>query len=81
VLQALKRGFRKAAKEREAGSTGSRKIDDAPLPPPVDKVYLTLELFFPTASYPEEILRELRESVEAWREVVPRDGLELEELV
>lgn len=78
VLQALKRGFRKAAKEREARS---RTIEDAPLPPSVDKVYLTLELFFPTAAYPEEILRELRESVEAWREVVPQDGLELEELV
>jgi hypothetical protein len=68
VVAAIAKGFEQSSLKGE-------------LPPTVDRIYLTLELFFPTASYPQEILRELRESVEAWREVIPEDGVELTELL
>lgn len=81
VLQALRRGFEKVSRERPGGGDGAEASGGNLLPPPVERVYLTLELFFSTASYPEQILDELRQSVRAWREVIPEDGLELEELL
>ena len=43
------------------------------------QIFLTLELFFPTAAYPSEIIRVLRESVAVWRSVIPYDGITLEQ--
>ena len=68
VLSTLAKGFEKASLQGE-------------LPPTVDRLYLTLEIFAPTASYPQELLRQMAESVETWREVIPEDGRELSELL
>ncbi|MFW6329246.1 MAG: hypothetical protein ACOC28_04050 [Alkalispirochaetaceae bacterium] len=53
----------------------------AAMPPPVERIYLTLEIFAPTAADPRELLAEVEESVAYWREAIPTDGLELSELV
>lgn len=68
VLQTLAKGFEKAP------------LQDG-LPPTADRIYLTLEIFAPTASHPQELLRQLEESVATWRRVIPEDGRELSALV
>lgn len=50
------------------------------MPPPVDAIYLTLEIFAGTADKPSDILPGLRESVAYWRRFVPEDGLTLDVL-
>jgi D-erythrulose 1-phosphate 3-epimerase len=49
------------------------------MPPRVENIYLTLEVFSGTASYNYDILQTLRESVIYWRQFVPRDGIPLDE--
>lgn len=49
--------------------------------PPVEEIYLTIEVFLGTASNPYSALRELRKSVEYWRRYVPEDGIELKDAV
>lgn len=70
VLEALAEGFE-----------AHKAADGKGMPPAVDKVYLTLELFASTAAYPAVLLGELEESVACWREAIPQDGLSLTELV
>lgn len=57
-----------------------QRPDDAGMPPPVDAVYLTLEIFAGTADRPSDILPGLHESVAYWRRFVPEDGLALDTL-
>ncbi|MFV0401042.1 MAG: TIM barrel protein [Oscillospiraceae bacterium] len=66
VLRALRASYER---EQEPG-----------MPPRVDDIYLTLELFSGTADRPDEILTRLRESVAYWRQFVPEDGLSLDRL-
>ncbi|MFP4407231.1 MAG: TIM barrel protein [Spirochaetaceae bacterium] len=49
--------------------------------PPVEELYLTIEVFLSTASNPFSSFRELRRTVEYWRRFVPEDGMELREAV
>lgn len=52
----------------------------APLPPPVDHIYLTIEVFASTAEHPAMIIEKLRETVRYWRRWVPEDGTPISEL-
>ena len=47
----------------------------------VDHVYLTLEIFLPTACDSRVALEEIAESAKYWRHYIPQDGLELVELI
>jgi hypothetical protein len=51
------------------------------MPPRCGEIYLTLELFSGTADHGRAIMQRMRESVRYWREVIPEDGLPLDELV
>lgn len=53
----------------------------APLPPPVDHIYLTIEVFASTAEHPTMIIEKLRRTVAYWRRWIPDDGARLDELV
>jgi sugar phosphate isomerase/epimerase len=55
--------------------------EDLSLPPRVENLYLTFEIFAGTAETNSEILHRLRQSVEHWRRYVPEDGLPLDRLV
>jgi D-erythrulose 1-phosphate 3-epimerase len=57
----------------------ARPVEPA-MPPRCDAVYLTIEVFAPTAALPVDILDELDETVRYWRRWVPRDGMRLDEL-
>jgi len=46
-------------------------------PPAVSEIYLTLEPFMSTASYPRAMLEDIAQSVEYWRRYIPEDGIEL----
>jgi sugar phosphate isomerase/epimerase len=62
----------------------ARSYDRPPrpgLPPRCEDIYLTFEIFPHTTDRPREIQRVLAESVEYWRQWVPRDGDALESLV
>jgi sugar phosphate isomerase/epimerase len=50
------------------------------MPPRCDKIYLTLELFFPTAAVVKDCLDDVRESAAYWRRFVPQDGMRLDTL-
>ncbi len=54
--------------------------DDPSMPPPVDELYLTLELFYSNAATGHEIRKSLQTSVGYWRRFVPQDGLTLDRL-
>jgi sugar phosphate isomerase/epimerase len=49
--------------------------------PKVEKIYLTIEVFPPTASINYYTLRELHETIAYWRQFVPEDGKKLNELI
>ena len=70
VLRALHAGFASAEAEPDAG-----------LPPVVDSLYLTLEVFAPTAQPSEDLLQDLADSAAHWRRWIPEDGRRLNDLV
>ncbi len=47
----------------------------------VDRIYLTIEVFAPTASINYYTLKELHETIQYWRQFVPEDGKKLIELL
>ena len=51
------------------------------MPKKVDNIYLSFELFFSNTTNINKGLKELKDSVEYWRQFIPEDGLELEELI
>jgi hypothetical protein len=67
VLAALARSFAQPAEEG--------------MPPPVEDIYLTFEVFAGTAETNRQVIEKLTQSCEYWREYVPRDGMLLSELV
>lgn len=54
---------------------------EAGMPPKVEKIYLTLEIFSGTAEINEDIIYKLEESAKYWRRFIPEDGLHLNELI
>ncbi|MFP4380401.1 MAG: TIM barrel protein [Candidatus Sumerlaeia bacterium] len=54
---------------------------DPALPPRCKDIYLTLEVFSSTADYPDAILERQQKSVEYWRKFVPKDGMDLDQLL
>lgn len=48
---------------------------DPEMPPRVERIALTLEIFTPTAERPADTLRHLAESAAYWRRWLPEDGL------
>jgi len=48
---------------------------------PVDEIYLDFELFFANIAYPHDILSQLKQSLQHWRQFVPEDGMRLSEIV
>ena len=65
VLKAIARSYRR---EPEAG-----------MPPKCSDIFLTIEVFSGTGAYPRDIVRDIADSVAYWRQVVPEDGMTLEE--
>jgi sugar phosphate isomerase/epimerase len=62
----------------------ARSFEQAPrhgMPPMVDEIFLTLEIFPRTAQRPREILDMMKKSVEFWRRYVPDDGGSLQHLL
>lgn len=51
------------------------------MPPPVDTVSVSFEIFSGTAEKRREVLAKMRESVDYWRAAIPTDGLPLSELL
>lgn len=51
------------------------------MPPRVDKIYLTMEVFYGTAEYNYTILNRFFESAAYWRKFIPEDGIGLDKLV
>jgi hypothetical protein len=51
------------------------------MPPKCKSIYLTLEIFSPTSEKPENILRNMEDSVKCWRKFIPEDGVKLNELI
>ncbi len=49
--------------------------------PKADRIYLTIEVFAPTASINYYLLKELRETIRYWRQFIPEDGKKLDELI
>jgi hypothetical protein len=45
------------------------------------EIYLTVEVFSGTGAMPTDIIKDLGDTVNYWREFVPKDGLELDKLL
>lgn len=56
------------------------KAPEADMPPAVDKIYFTLEMFYPTAEKNFNIVNSIKTSVAYWRTFIPSDGMSLDEL-
>ncbi len=63
VLKAVSRSY---GQEQEAG-----------MPPKCSDIYLTIEVFSGTAANPRDIIRNIADSVNYWRQVIPDDGMAL----
>lgn len=48
---------------------------------PVSEIYLTLEIFFPTAAKSYDIIKNMNDSVKYWRKFIPEDGLYVNEIL
>ncbi|HMK39470.1 MAG TPA: TIM barrel protein [Bacteroidota bacterium] len=81
TMEANRKGTIQAPRLLGALADSYAQAPAADLPPRVDVIYLTLEIFSGTSQPPRQILANLRESVAYWRRFVPRDGLRLDELV
>jgi len=57
------------------------KPENKNMPLRCDKLYLTLEPFFSTGTKDACILKSLEQSAAYWREVIPKDGMKLSDLV
>ncbi len=51
------------------------------MPPRTDAIYLTFELFASNVDYNFDTMARMRETMEYWRQFVPRDGTRLNELL
>lgn len=51
------------------------------MPPKCDKIFLTLEVFSGTTEKNVDIVRKIKESVDYWRQYIPKDGLSLDVLL
>jgi hypothetical protein len=56
------------------------KPPDRGMPKRCEEIYMTLELFSPTAAIVRDLMAEARESAAYWRHWIPRDGMYLDEL-
>jgi hypothetical protein len=54
---------------------------DASMPPRVEEIYLTLEMFSGTADKAADILERMRVSADYWRKTIPSDGQTLDEVL
>lgn len=54
---------------------------DNGMPPPVDNLYLSFEVFAATAETNRQVIEKLRHSYEYWRQYIPEDGMLLSDLV
>ncbi|MDL2327997.1 hypothetical protein LJC64_05060, partial [Ruminococcaceae bacterium OttesenSCG-928-A11] len=50
------------------------------MPPRVENIYLTLEIFSKTHDRPADIIDRMRRSVAYWRQFIPTDGIRLDEV-
>lgn len=48
---------------------------------PANNIYLTFEIFASNTDNPEILIKELKETLEYWREFIPNDGMYLDELI
>lgn len=51
------------------------------LPPRVTDIYLAFELFFGITASADDIISDMRESAEYWREYMPKDGMTVDKLI
>lgn len=58
----------------------ARPVDER-MPPPVENLYLTFEVFAGTVETNRQVIEKLRHSYEYWRQYIPEDGMLLSELV
>ncbi|MGI6020731.1 MAG: hypothetical protein ACOX71_04555 [Lachnospiraceae bacterium] len=55
--------------------------DDPTMPPKTDEVYLAFELFFSNTAFGYDIVDQLKQTAEYWKQFVPEDGIRLDELL
>ena len=53
--------------------------EDPTMPPKTDRITLAFEIFISNVKYPHDALDELKESVQYWKQYIPRDGMTLDE--
>ncbi len=46
-----------------------------------DEIFITMECFFGTTSYPQDIIHDYKTTTQYWRKFIPQDGMRLDELV
>lgn len=51
------------------------------MPPKTDKIVLGLELFVSNTDHPRDIVKNMKETKEYWRQFIPQDGLPLDALL
>jgi D-erythrulose 1-phosphate 3-epimerase len=58
-----------------------QKEPQAGLPPPCSEIVLTFEPFISTAGNTNDALEEIEQSIQHWRQYIPRDGMRLSEVL
>jgi hypothetical protein len=81
TAQYNEKGIVKPDKLLKAIARSYETEDTQLMPPKVQEIYLAFELFFGINERPEDIKRQIKESVEYWRAYIPEDGLPLDHLI
>lgn len=57
------------------------KKEEVGMPPRCENIYLSFEIFASNTEFSYDIIRKMKESVDYWRQFIPKDGLRLNELL
>lgn len=57
------------------------KKEEVGMPPRCDNIYLSFEIFASNTEFSYDIIKKMKESVDYWRQFIPKDGLPLNELL
>jgi hypothetical protein len=57
------------------------KKEEVGMPPRCDNIFLSFEIFASNTEFSYDIIKKMKESVDYWRQFIPKDGLPLNELL
>lgn len=81
TLETNKTGIITGERLLEAIAKSYKKAAQKEMPPVVDNIYLSFEIFASNVEKKREIITKLKQTLEYWRKYIPEDGISLDKLL